>query len=269
MMREPGALRVVTFNLLNDLTFWRERAPLIAAGLAALAPDVIAVQEVSLPLNNAAWLAAQLGGYSVHLCPKTGRRSEHEALAILTRLPTGDHATLAFGKQGRVAQQLSLWQGRQRWTVCNAHLHWSLRDDQARRRQVRRLLDWLPADAPSVICGDFNALPHYQAVAAMRERFVSAQVAIFGADAHPTFPTPLKRGPGVRHRLRAAGLRIVGPLLLGGQAGWQGTLDYIFVDPAVRVLACQVALHQPAPHDPALYPSDHMALVADLVLEEI
>lgn len=268
-MVEPGALRVVTFNLLNDLTFWDERAPLIVEHLAALAPDLIALQEVSLPSNNAAWLAGRLGGYSVHLCPKTGQRSEHEALAILSRLPVEDHATLAFGKQGRVAQRVVLRHGADRWTFCNAHLHWSLRDDRARRRQIFRLLDWLAPHAPTVVCGDFNAMPHYLAMEAMRQRFTSAQTLQFGAETHATFPTPLKRGPGVRHKLRSTGFRILGPLLVGGNDGWRNTLDYIFVDhPAVRVLHCDVALNQPAPHDPALYPSDHVALLADLTLAE-
>ena len=39
-------LRVVTLNIWNRQGPWRERLPLIRDGLAALAPDVVGLQEV-------------------------------------------------------------------------------------------------------------------------------------------------------------------------------------------------------------------------------
>jgi endonuclease/exonuclease/phosphatase family metal-dependent hydrolase len=267
MNAESGAtavLTVVTFNLLNDLTYWAERAPLIVAALAALQPDVIALQEVSLPLNNAAWLAEQLGGYSVHLCPKTGRKAEHEAVALLARWPVLGHETLAFGKQDRVAQRIALRHGDTTWTIANAHLHWSLYDDAQRIQQAHTLLDWLPIVGPTVLCGDFNARPDYRAIAVLRQRFASAQVNHFGAEVVRTFPTPLKRGPGMRHAARRTGLKAMGRVMGHPGESWQGTLDYIFVDRAIRVEHCARALDEPAADDPALYPSDHMSLVATL-----
>ena len=86
-------LRVVTLNLLNDLTYWRLRAPMIVDELNALQPDLIALQEVVLPDNTAQWIADQLGGYSLHLMPKTGGRGRREGLAILSRLPVEAHPT--------------------------------------------------------------------------------------------------------------------------------------------------------------------------------
>ena len=77
-------LTIATLNLLNDLKFWNERAPLIVRNLAELSPDLIAFQEVALPENNAAWLADQLDGYAVYLCPLTNKRGCCEGLAILT-----------------------------------------------------------------------------------------------------------------------------------------------------------------------------------------
>jgi hypothetical protein len=55
---------------------------------------LIALQEVALPENNARWLADQLGGYSVYLCPKTGNKHDKEGIAILSRLPIEREATL-------------------------------------------------------------------------------------------------------------------------------------------------------------------------------
>lgn len=263
-MDQPARpLRVVTFNLLNDLTFWHERGPLVAEGLRALDPDVITLQEVSVAEDNAVWLARQLGDYSVHMSPKTGARRRREAVATLARLPVLEHRTLAFGHQGRVAQRLVVRQGDVPWTVVNAHLHWSLYDDRTRRRQVQRLLDWMPAGQPLVLCGDFNAQPHYQAVRLLSRRMVS--VLSLPHPQHHTFPTPLKRGPGVRHKLRAASIRAMGLARHRRLEPWRGTLDYIFVDPSVAVVHAGRVLDQPAAHDPQLYPSDHMGLLADLL----
>jgi endonuclease/exonuclease/phosphatase family metal-dependent hydrolase len=267
MTRSPDApLRIVTLNILNDLTAWDQRGPLIVAGLRALDPDVIALQEVSLPFDSATWIAERLAGYQVLLAPYSGRRGASEALAILTRLPVEASDRLEFGHQGRVAQKAVLRHADMTWTVANAHLHHSLYDDRIRRTQALRLVDWLPRAAAVVVCGDFNALPHYRAIGHMRARFVCAHSAHHGAP-RPTFPTALDRGPGARHRLRSAGLRAMGLTQRPRLEPWRGTLDYIFVDPSVTVLTCRRALDAPADHDPRLYPSDHMALVAELRAE--
>ena len=47
---------------------------------------------------------------------------------------------------------------------------------------------------------------------------------------------------------------------------WRGTLDYLFVDPATRVVDCHLILDRPHPDDPTLYASDHFGLAATLEL---
>jgi endonuclease/exonuclease/phosphatase family metal-dependent hydrolase len=259
-------LRIVTFNLLNDLRYWEARAPLIVEGMSRLAADVIALQEVSLPANNAQWLADQLGGYAVYLAQGTGWRQGREGIAILSRRSVHGADVLAFGAQGRVAQAVAVEQDGAEWTVCNVHLHWSPYDDRTRRGQVRRLLQWLPDESPTVVCGDLNAEPHYSAVAALRERFVSCQESAFGREQRPTFPTKLRRGPGVRHAGRRAALGVMGLAKTHRAGSWQGVLDYILVDRCIQVVRCDVVLDQPSAHDPKLYPSDHRGLLAQLAL---
>jgi endonuclease/exonuclease/phosphatase family metal-dependent hydrolase len=259
-------LRVVTLNLLNDLTYWDERAPLVVDGLAALRPDVIALQEVSLAPNNAAWIVDRLDGFAIEVCSGTGRRTNREGLAILTRCPVLAHDRMEFGHQGRVAQRVVIHHAGARWTICNAHLHWSVRDDRTRREEVTRLLGWLERGVPTVLCGDFNAPPRYRAVATLRERFVWAQAPPYTGGITPTFPTALRRGPGVRHALRSGAVRVLGPVIHHRREPWQDVLDYIFVDPVVRVLRCDVVLDSPAPHDPRLFPSDHRGVFAELAL---
>ena len=45
--------RVATLNLEQDHKRWSDRHPLISAEIAALKPDVIAFNEVSVPLQTA------------------------------------------------------------------------------------------------------------------------------------------------------------------------------------------------------------------------
>jgi hypothetical protein len=53
---------LVTINILNDLSLWMERGPLLVEQLAELDPDLIAMQEVRLQgeSSNAHWIAEQL-----------------------------------------------------------------------------------------------------------------------------------------------------------------------------------------------------------------
>ena len=259
-------LRVVTLNLLNDLTYWRLRAPLIIAELNALQPDLIALQEVVLPDNTAQWIADQLGGYSLHLTPKTGGRGRREGLAILSRLPIEAHAGFSFEHQGRVAQRVSVQYAGQSLSFANAHLYWHPLDDWTRRLEVQALMEWLPS--PAIVCGDFNAEPHYTSISMVQQRFQSAYAAANGHEPDYTCPTPLYRGPAPKHAARRAAFRFAGWLDRRRNETWRGTLDYIFVDPAIEVRACHLAFDRPAAHDRrTYYPSDHFGLMATLHLK--
>jgi endonuclease/exonuclease/phosphatase family metal-dependent hydrolase len=253
-------LKIVTLNLLNDLTFWEERGPLVLESLCELQPDLVALQEIALPANNAAWLSERLDGYSVHLCPYANRRGGQEGIAILSRLPVIDHHRLALGAQNRVAQRILVEKDGRRLMFANTHLFWSPFDDPIRTRQVRRILAWLGQDHPAILCGDLNAMPHYRSVGLLRQRFASAYELAHGAEPGYTFPTNLTRGPGLRHSARRAMLRLIGLAVNHRNDHWHGTVDYIFVDPQVNVHLCDVAFDQPGGRE--IYPSDHFGLAA-------
>ncbi len=273
-MADGHRLRCLTLNLLNDPIRWQERARLAAQGLARLAPDVIALQEVPLDGTGdsglARWLADQLGGLAVALCPGTGRRAGREALAVLSRWPVAQHERLEFRSQGRVAQKVRLDHAGCSWTLVNLHLHWGPLGDRVRQAQVRQILNWLSAEGAglTVLCGDLNALPHHRSVQLLRQRFTWAQPRAGGVMTAsrplPTFPTALWRGPGPAHRLRRATLLGLGALRQRRWRAWEGTLDYILVSPTVRVLASSIVLHEPAAHDQRLCVSDHSGVMADL-----
>jgi endonuclease/exonuclease/phosphatase family metal-dependent hydrolase len=259
-------LRVATINILNDLSRWHDRRDVLVRGLKEFSPDLIALQEVTNPLGHstAHWLADELGGYSAHVCPKTGRSRKREGIAILSRLPVEDHEILDLGSQQRTAQLVFVRPGGRPVVFCNGHYYWPSGAHAARVRQVGRLLERvekLESGAVVIACGDFNGTPGSPAIAAMRRAFASAHEAHHGKEPEYTCPTPLVSG----HRVREVATRRLLRLFTNRPGdSWRGTLDYIFVSPNVRVVECNVFLDRPSPGDPTLYASDHLGLSAIL-----
>jgi endonuclease/exonuclease/phosphatase family metal-dependent hydrolase len=259
-------IRVATINILNDLSRWSERRTLLAQGLVSLSPDLIALQEVTNPLgtSTAHWLAGELGGYSVHVSPKTGWGRKREGIAVLSRLPVESHEILDLRSQQRTAQLVYFLAGERPVVLVNGHYHWLPGAHAARVRQVERVLERLKMLDPEtavVACGDFNGTPGSPAIDLMRRSFVSAHETRHGREPDYTCPTALVS----RERLRGAVTRGLLRLFTNRAEGsWRGTLDYIFVSPGVRVVECDVFLDLPSPNDSTLYASDHFGLVATL-----
>ena len=259
-------LRVATINILINQSRWHERRDLLRRGLAAVDADVIALQEVRDPAGggNAHWLAAELGGYAVAACPKAGRGSRREGIAVLSRLPIAGHEVVDLGSQRRVAQFVRVAVAGRPVVVINGHYQFPVGAHRAQTRQVGRVLERVRALGPgvrAVACGDFNATPRSPAIALMRTAFTSAHHARHGREPDYTCPTGLINGGRARRALTRGLLRLaaVRPSDL-----WRGTLDYLFVDPATRVVDCHLILDRPHPDDPTLYASDHFGLAATL-----
>lgn len=180
----PARARVVTLN------FWGLEPPLdVRLALAerqlrALAPDLVAMQEVR-PMDEggrrgrttAAWLAEALGCEHVYE-PAVHRPGGDEGLAILSRHPIVEHrvtrlpdarpdearillsAAIDFSGAGPAARV---------WLHCT-HLHYRPEDGVARERQVvavDQAMREIAGDAGMgadeapvhILCGDFNAPP--------------------------------------------------------------------------------------------------------------
>ncbi len=266
------ALSIATLNILDDLAFWKERSPLILEGFDALRPHVIALQEVSLASPSAGlqgarstahWLADRLGGYSVAFCPHTADPSS-DSLALLSSLPVAAHSILALEGEGRQAQRIEVRHGDRQWTIVNTHLYWNPLHEAMRVAQVRELLAWLDGAGPAVVCGDFNALPASATLDRFGERFESAHLALHGSDPLLTYPTMLRRGPGLRHWGRHAALRANGLARLRRNMRFVGAVDYIMIDRDVRVESSEVLFKSPSRLDPRIYASDHFGLSAVL-----
>ena len=260
-------LSVVTLNILNDLRRWDERKDMIVAELRQMQPDLIALQEVKLPLNNGQWIAAQLGGYSVHLTPKDGKKhSQEEGLAILSRVPVEQFTSTSLGAQNRVAQFVQVGVDGKRLLFVNGHFFWYPGEHSKRSQQIAVLHTWLKKHteiqpAGVVVCGDFNGTPETRALQLMRTQFQSAYTLKHGREPDWTCPTPLQwRNEPWRETV----FNVAGFAIQKKRGPWRGTLDYIFVNDRVAVEECSVVFNQHAPHDPTLFPSDHLGLSATL-----
>jgi endonuclease/exonuclease/phosphatase family metal-dependent hydrolase len=231
---------------------------------------LIALQEVTDPLgtSTAHWLAGELGGYSAHVCPKTGWSRRWEGIAVLSRLPVERHEVLDLRSQQRTAQFVRVRAGGRAVVLVNGHYYWPVGAHSAQVRQLARVLDRVKALDPGtsvIACGDFNATPGSRAIALMSQTFHSAHRVRHGREPKFTCPTDLVSGGRVR-RLVTRGLWRLLPIRPGDL--WRGSLDYIFVSPGVRVVECDVFLNRPSPDDPTLYASDHLGLAATLEIPD-
>ena len=252
-MTGPSGFRLVTFNLLHDAKSWPLRAPLAARQLAALAPEVVALQEVGVPDEQTAPLSAALSAatelpYHHAGCELHRPDGWSEGLAVLSSFPI-EAAEAMETEWGRICQwvRLRMPEGR---ALDLYNLHLNPHRPDVRHQQIAAILDWMNEHAgvgARVLCGDFNAVPEGGTIRRVREAgLVSVHAECHGDEPERTFPTPLR--PDVYERRPGE------------------CLDYIWIDPArLAVRDCRVTLDQPDPKDAALYPSDHAGLVADLV----
>src|SRR3954454_9766030 len=98
--RQAMPFRVVTLNLEQDHKRWAARRPLIIDELARLAPDLIAFNEVCVPLQSARDLrtaAAERTGHDYGLVQQTKVNSlSKEGEALLTRFPLIETGNLDY-----------------------------------------------------------------------------------------------------------------------------------------------------------------------------
>jgi endonuclease/exonuclease/phosphatase family metal-dependent hydrolase len=271
---------LVTINILNDLSLWEARSPLLVEQLAELDADLIAMQEVSLEsdISNAHWVADQLNQrreepekvppYEVLLCPRTGVYAKKEGLAVLSRLPVKQHESLDLLSQTRVAQIVGFRLENTDLLLVNGHFFWEPGPSPKRQEQIELLLDFLdtqPVEQRVIVCGDFNGMPGTPAIERMRQYFDSAYNIVHKQEPEYTCPTPLPNAPRVK-------LRNVAGWVLGMRPKpnpeWRGTLDYIFVDPRLQTQDCQVVLNESPEDDSEIYPSDHFGLWASIKVTE-
>jgi endonuclease/exonuclease/phosphatase family metal-dependent hydrolase len=248
------AFRAVTLNLEQDHKRWDQRRHLIEQGIAALKPDLMALNEICVPRQTARSLrtaAARSTGTAYHLVQQTkvNGLSKVEGEALLTRFSITETANFDYQARDMVALVARVLIDGQPLDVYVTHLYMSRGDDSLRLFQVQQLLAWIDSRddvAACIVCGDFNASLQVPSAALMASRFRPTQTA-------PTAFTPLAdRDGAVTHPYW--------PRL-------DRCIDYIWVSASIRVVASGVCFDQPSPDDASLWPSDHAGVWADLEID--
>jgi endonuclease/exonuclease/phosphatase family metal-dependent hydrolase len=142
---------------------------MVARGLEALAPDLVALQEVrevpGILANQAETLASACGLQHV-FAPATPFGGGQEGLAILSRAPIAEHAALelphARPEERRVLLSARVASPDGDVWVHTTHLNYRLGHGQQRQDQVLAIDAAVTAragDLPQILMGDFNARP--------------------------------------------------------------------------------------------------------------
>jgi endonuclease/exonuclease/phosphatase family metal-dependent hydrolase len=151
--------RVVTLNLEQDHKRWSDRHPLVSTVIAGLKPDVIALNEVSVPLQTAkllcdAAIAATGVPYKLVQQTRVNGLSKVEGEALLTRFPIIETGNLDYQARDIVALVARVLIEERPVDFYVTHLYMSRGDDSLRLFQVQQLLQWIDRRAdgtPSIV----------------------------------------------------------------------------------------------------------------------
>jgi endonuclease/exonuclease/phosphatase family metal-dependent hydrolase len=243
--------RVATLNLEQDHKRWQARRPLVLDEIGRLKPDLMALNEICLPLQTGRDLqrtGTEITGTDYRLVQQTrvNGLAKIEGEGLLTRFDVIETGNLDYQARDMVALVARVMAGSTIFDVYVTHLYMSRGDDSLRLFQVQQLLAWIDSRndvAAAIVCGDFNARLGTSSADLMASRFRPTQTA-------PTAFTPLSDSDGsVSHPYWPRMDRCI---------------DYIWVSEAVEIVASGVCFDRPSPADPSLWPSDHAGVWADL-----
>ena len=245
-----ATVRVATLNLFNKAGRWGERMPMVVEQFVQLQPDIIALQEVDIVIDQGMALCRKVNAtvvdsprYWIYHMGRPGRAAHVQALAVMTRLPVEAHEGLDYLLNEGVAQRLLVrLPGGEALEFYNTHLFFPPEATDERLAQTKTLLSWVDTwhgAKTVVVAGDFNAYPGEPALELLKGRFSSAYEAANGAEPEKTWPTPVNTF----------------------DPSPPGCLDYIFVGGGA-VREASLAFDVPHPLDPELFPSDHLGVTA-------
>ncbi|HEX9461032.1 MAG TPA: endonuclease/exonuclease/phosphatase family protein [Alphaproteobacteria bacterium] len=165
-------MRVVTLNTWKGDGDYAARLAAMAAGLAALRPDIVALQEVlkapeaghdtAAHIANALKLTASVLPLRWKVRTVDGRAVDSTSgLALLSRAPLRNPRSVRLASDPRDGERAALIADMamdgQMLTVACLHLTHLSDADELRRQQWREVAAALPGTVPVVVAGDFNA----------------------------------------------------------------------------------------------------------------
>ena len=245
------SFRVATLNLEQNHKRWLDRRELIADQLAQLRPDVLALNEVCIPLQTGRYLqqaASQRLDVDYNLVQQS-KANGVDGEGLITKFLVKEGANFDYQARESVAQVVRLEVEGHLVDVYVTHLYQSRGEDSLRLYQVQRLLDWINSRddvAARIVCGDFNATLDMPSAKLMAGTFRPTQT-------QPTAFSPLQEVDGsVSH------------------PNWERfdrCIDYIWVTGPLQVMESGLCFNTPSPNDATLWPSDHIGVWADLEIE--
>jgi endonuclease/exonuclease/phosphatase family metal-dependent hydrolase len=243
--------RIATLNLGRNEKRWEQRRELIVEQLAEVKPGVFSLNETWLTLQTARWLQERartaLGiNYVLVEQPRAANPGHPEAEGLLTRFSIIEQSHRFFSARDTVTLVVRLEIESHVLDVYVTHLYPARREESERVAQVKELLAWIEErhDARyQIVCGDCNATREAESMKLMAKKFRPTQT-------EPTAFTPLRE--------------------LGGKPThpeWERfdrCIDFIWVSESLDIRASERCFNRRAENDPALWPSDHIGVWADL-----
>jgi endonuclease/exonuclease/phosphatase family metal-dependent hydrolase len=262
-----ATLRVLTLNLWNRSGPWQDRLPLVRAGIEALAPDVVGLQEVLSQggRTQAEDIAAGLSGTWHTAFASTHAWAEGTLFgnAVLSRFPIERaHATpLPNGgtSEARLLLRADLASPWGSLPFFVTHLNWKLHEGVVREAQVVAVADEVKraapiAGLPPIVVGDFNAPPESSEI-----RFLSGLGSLAGRSVYFADSFALVgSGPGVTFDTLHNGFAAT-------TLEPARRIDYVFVrgpdrHGRGRPVSARVVLDAPSA---GVWPSDHYGVLAE------
>jgi endonuclease/exonuclease/phosphatase family metal-dependent hydrolase len=264
-------LRCLTLNLWGAEAPLERRMQIVAAGLRALGPDVVALQEVrevpgQLP-NQAEVLARAVGLHHV-FAPATPFGGGEEGLAILAREPMLEKCVIelphAQPTERRILLSTRVGSGPGSVWVHTTHLNYRLAHGREREDQVQAIdasLAGRSTDRPQILMGDFNARPESDEIRYLRGLATLGGRRAYYQDAWDRLHPGETGWTWAAANPYTARLAFLEP---------DRRLDYIFVTPMRRdgrgsIHTCQIVFDRPEPD--GVFASDHFGLLAEIQVE--
>jgi len=266
---DAKTLRVATLNIWNRFGPWEDRLRAIRAGVCALAPDLLGLQEVVRlaegdgdGLDQASAIAE---GFGYHTAYSRAHDEQWFGNAILSRWPIAESRAYELPRGGTEERRTLLFAAIDSpfgpIPAFVTHLNWKFEEGHVREAQIREIVARiealpLPGGFPAILVGDMNAEPDSDEMRFLRglttlgrgrSVYFQDTFALAG-DGSPGF-TYARRNPFAAH-LREPDRRI----------------DYVLVhgrDERHRGEPIEARLCFDAPVD-GTFPSDHFGVVATL-----
>jgi endonuclease/exonuclease/phosphatase family metal-dependent hydrolase len=265
-------LRVATINIWNRFGPWDQRLPALRAEVAALAPDLLGMQEVLRldPTEGDGLDQAQAvgAGFGYHAAFSRAHDERWFGNAALSRWPIARSATFELPRVGTDERRTLLFALVQSpfgdIPFFVTHLNWKFEEGHVREAQVREIAACVeslssPRSFPAILVGDFNAQPDSDEI-----RFLQGLTSLGGSRRvffQDAFALAGDGSPGFTYARRNP---FAAPLQEPDRR-----IDYVFVhgrDERHRGDPLDARVCFDAPFE-GTYPSDHFGVVTNLRAE--